>query len=193
MRDRVGRGEMRDGDEARAQRAFERGANGRGDGQGEGQGERNTGGEEGQPGSGEGAGEGQANAGEGDGSGSAGAARVEAETETITVDETEIAGGGGEGTGSQPGSSPLGRDRSPLAGRSHDREARLADGAGPNRAEVIGVAAGRGFASRGYGRVFADYAAAVEDALGATAVPEGKRYMVRRYFDLIRPRTGGGK
>jgi hypothetical protein len=24
-------------------------------------------------------------------------------------------------------------------------------------------------------------------------VPDGKRYMVRRYFDLIRPRTGGSK
>jgi hypothetical protein len=37
--------------------------------------------------------------------------------------------------------------------------------------------------------MFTDYAAAVEDALGATAVPEGKRYLVRRYFDLIRPRS----
>jgi hypothetical protein len=55
---------------------------------------------------------------------------------------------------------------------------------------VIGVAAGRGFASPGYARVFSDYQAAMEDALGATAVPEGKRYLVRRYFDLIRPRTG---
>jgi len=53
---------------------------------------------------------------------------------------------------------------------------------------VIGTAAGRGFASPGYARTFHDYAAAVEDALGATAVPEGKRYLVRRYFDLIRPR-----
>ena len=53
------------------------------------------------------------------------------------------------------------------------------------------MAAGRGFASPGYARVFSDYQAAMEDALGATAVPEGKRYLVRRYFDLIRPRTGG--
>ncbi|HEY5451853.1 MAG TPA: hypothetical protein VIQ54_24030, partial [Polyangia bacterium] len=42
----------------------------------------------------------------------------------------------------------------------------------------------------GYARVFADYQAAVEDALATTAVPEGRRYVVRRYFDLIRPRTG---
>ena len=111
----------------------------------------------------------------------------------MTIERSEVASGGGEGAGSQPGTSPLGRDQSPSSGRSHDREARVANGAGPNRAEVIGVAAGRGFATRGYNRVFADYAAAVEDAMGATAVPDGKRYIVRRYFDLIRPRTGGPK
>jgi hypothetical protein len=53
---------------------------------------------------------------------------------------------------------------------------------------VIGAAAARGFASPGYARAFADYTAAVEDALDTGALPEGKRYLVRRYFDLIRPR-----
>ena len=52
-------------------------------------------------------------------------------------------------------------------------------------------AADRGFAQHGYARVFADYQAAVEDAMATTAVPEGRRYVVRRYFDLIRPRTAG--
>jgi hypothetical protein len=70
----------------------------------------------------------------------------------------------------------------------NEAEVRIADSAGPGRAEVIGTAAGRGFASPFYARTFNDYAAAVEDALGATAIPEGKRYLVRRYFDLIRPR-----
>ena len=55
---------------------------------------------------------------------------------------------------------------------------------------MIGGAADRGFAQQGYARVFSDYQAAVEDALATTAVPEGRRYVVRRYFDLIRPRTG---
>jgi hypothetical protein len=96
---------------------------------------------------------------------------------------------GGDGIGHEPGGAPLGR-KGDLATRGQDAEARVADGAGPSRAQVIGVAAGRGFASPGYARVFSDYQAAMEDALGATAVPEGKRYLVRRYFDLIRPRTG---
>ena len=76
--------------------------------------------------------------------------------------------------------------------RGREAEARVANGAGPNRAEVIGGAADRGFAQRGYARVFSDYQAAVEDAMATTAVPEGRRYVVRRYFDLIRPRTGKG-
>jgi hypothetical protein len=94
----------------------------------------------------------------------------------------------GEGIGRQPGSDAAG-ERTPLGARGHDAEARLADGAGPNRAQVIGSAGGRGFAAEGYARVYADYSAAIEDALGATAVPEGKRFLVRRYFDLIRPRA----
>src|SRR5262249_23906077 len=73
--------------------------------------------------------------------------------------------------------------------RGDDSQVPLADGAGPSRAEVIGTAAGHGFASRGYARAYADYAAAVEDALAAAAVPDGKRYLVRRYFDLLRPRA----
>jgi hypothetical protein len=97
--------------------------------------------------------------------------------------------GNGNGIGHQPGGTPLGARRgdAKTAG-GNDADVRIADGAGPGRAEVIGMAAGRGFASPGYARTFSDYAAAVEDALGATAVPEGKRYLVRRYFDLIRPR-----
>jgi hypothetical protein len=95
--------------------------------------------------------------------------------------------GEGQGIGKQAGGAPLGaRDDGP--GRGRETEARLASGEGPNRAEVIGSAAGRGFVAGGYARVYADYAAAVEDALGATAVPEEKRFIVRRYFDLIRPR-----
>ncbi len=101
-----------------------------------------------------------------------------------------VAAGGG--VGRESGGPPLGRATGP-GNRGQETEARVADGAGPNRAEVIGVAAGRGFAAPGYARVFADYQSAVEEALGSTAVPEGKRYLVRRYFDLIRPRDGGGR
>ncbi len=100
------------------------------------------------------------------------------------------AGAGGDGAGNEAGGKPLGQ-RQDTRARGHETEARVASGAGPNRAEVIGGAASRGFAQRGYAGTFREYEAAVEDALTATAVPEGRRYVVRRYFDLIRPRTGG--
>ena len=97
--------------------------------------------------------------------------------------------GNGDGIGHQPGAAALGARRGEAdATAGSETDVPIAGGAGPGRAEVIGTAAGHGFASPGYARAFNDYAAAVEDALGATAVPEGKRYLVRRYFDLIRPR-----
>jgi hypothetical protein len=96
--------------------------------------------------------------------------------------------GQGAGIGQQPGGDPLGPGAaSPTRGR--EREAHLRGGAGPTRSEVIEAAAQRGFASGGYGRVFGDYQAVVEESLTSGAVPEGKRYLVRRYFQLIRPRT----
>ncbi len=120
-----------------------------------------------------------------------GALAVEATGLSMRGSADSDGSGTGEGTGNQAGGEALGPSAEP-GGRTYDAQARVADGAGPNRAQVIGSAGGRGFSAEGYARVFADYAAAVEDALGATAVPEGKRYLVRRYFDLIRPRPTNG-
>ncbi|HVY36767.1 MAG TPA: hypothetical protein VHM31_02495, partial [Polyangia bacterium] len=96
------------------------------------------------------------------------------------------------GIGHESGGAPLaGRESAPGAA---GRDARMpgAESAGPSRAQVIDGAAGRGFASRPYARVYSDYRAAVEEALGGGAVPPGQQYVVRRYFDLIRPRAAAG-
>jgi hypothetical protein len=74
--------------------------------------------------------------------------------------------------------------------RGHEREVRVRDGSGPTRSEVIEASARRGFAAREYVRVFGDYQPVVEESLASRAVPEGRRYVVRRYFQLIRPRAG---
>ncbi len=199
LRARVSRGELGDGD-AQAMRSFGRAADG------EGAGPSGTS-DEVSAGAGAAAGNRQdapssranrlGNAADGEEGGAreskggaetaAASAAMAAEGSGASDDET----GNGNGIGHQPGGAPLGARRAETEA-SPGSEARddvpLRDGAGPGRAEVIGTAAGRGFASPGYARAFNDYAAAVEDALGATAVPEGKRYLVRRYFDLIRPR-----
>ncbi len=96
----------------------------------------------------------------------------------------------GSGIGAEPGGPVLG-SRSPAgtaAGRDTPAQVRD-DPAGSSRAAIIGGAAAGGFASAEYRRVFDDYHTAVEESLDATVVPPGRRYLVRRYFQLIRPRT----
>lgn len=64
-------------------------------------------------------------------------------------------------------------------------------GQGESRSEVIAGASERGFASRGYQRVFREYHTVAEEALGKDEIPGGYRFYVRRYFQLIRPREAG--
>ncbi len=59
---------------------------------------------------------------------------------------------------------------------------------GATRSEVILGGATRGFASRGYKRVYVDYLHHAEEVLEKEDVPPGYRFYVRRYFQLIRPR-----
>jgi hypothetical protein len=106
-----------------------------------------------------------------------------------------VGGGQGEGIGTAHVPDALGRTGGtpPPEGRGHETEARLKGGGGPSRAQVIEAAAERGFARGGYDRVYSDYQSAVEEALTAGDVPEGRRYVVRRYFQLIRPRATKSK
>ncbi|MEO8212554.1 MAG: hypothetical protein ABI560_05150, partial [Myxococcales bacterium] len=103
----------------------------------------------------------------------------------------EAAAGGG--VGNVAGGPVLGaRGRNLGGGRpGHDAAVTLLPGQGPgaSRAQIINGAAARGFASADYRRVFSDYRAAVEESMEAADVPAGKRFLVRRYFQLIRPRS----
>ena len=199
LRARVSRGELGDGD-AQAMRSFGRAADGKGAAP-SGTSDEVSAGAEAAEGNREGTGSGRANrlgndadrGGDGapENKGGAETAAASAAMAAEGSSASDDQAGNGSGIGHQPGGAPLGPRRGgPLArsGTETSDDVPIRDGAGPGRAEVIGTAAGRGFASPGYARTFDDYAAAVEDALGATAVPEGKRYLVRRYFDLIRPR-----
>jgi len=209
-RARLGRGELREGEAggAEGERQFQRAARGESD-SAPGDGRQGRGGEQQNPlGNAEGATGARAAEASREGRGGATAPGESGRPEGTEAGEGAAANGQrslveravgsagsaatGGGVGHNAGGPPLGRATGP-GSRGRETEARVADGAGPSRAEVIGVAAGRGFAAPTYARVFADYQSAVEEALGSTAVPEGKRYLVRRYFDLIRPRDGGGR
>jgi len=93
------------------------------------------------------------------------------------------------GIGSESGGSPLGA-RTTFGSRSGHQIAAAVEenSAGSSRAQTIGAAAARGFATASYRRVFDDYHVAVEESLDMTEIPPGQRRLVRRYFQLIRPR-----
>jgi hypothetical protein len=59
---------------------------------------------------------------------------------------------------------------------------------GASKREVILAAAERGFRGAGYQEVFAQYRTVVEDHLGRDRIPDGYRFYVHRYFQLIRSR-----
>jgi hypothetical protein len=94
----------------------------------------------------------------------------------------------GSGAGHERGGASLAdpTDRSgdhrTVAVRGDDR------GRGPSRSEVIRGGAARGFASRDYERVYAEYERHATESIERDEVPPGYRFYVRRYFDLIRPR-----
>jgi hypothetical protein len=59
---------------------------------------------------------------------------------------------------------------------------------GPTRSTVIREASAEGFASSGYKKVYADYSRITEEVLSEKRVPANARRMVKRYFQMIRPR-----
>lgn len=60
-------------------------------------------------------------------------------------------------------------------------------GRGPSRRETILSAAEKGFSSRSYEKVYADYRAIVEEVIKAESVPAGYKYYVKKYFQKIKP------
>jgi len=107
-------------------------------------------------------------------------------------------GGGGEGAGGPPaggkgwGTAHDGHvEGKATGGLSSNQDTQVAGqdtGQGGSRSEVIEGAAERGFASRGYQKVFREYQTVAEEALAKDEIPGGYRFYVRRYFELIRPR-----
>lgn len=196
-RERLRRGELDDGSRGASERRFARSARGASpEGQRGGHDQSGSG----QRGQGEPSGDGQPGASDesmagdtGEGAGASGDVFMQGDdgAESGSAVASASAGesaNGGDGAGKQAGGDPLGRGALPPT-RGHESEVRVRGGAGPNRSEVIAASARQGFAERDYVRVFDDYQPVVEESLASGAVPEGRRFVVRRYFQLIRPRA----
>jgi hypothetical protein len=110
-------------------------------------------------------------------------------------------GGGSErpGSGDSPaggkeagaGSSPeIKGEATSLDGTTEDVTAAAVDtGQGAASSEVVYGAAERGFTGSRYQKVYTQYRTVAEDVLQQDTIPAGYEFYVRRYFQLIRPRT----
>lgn len=112
---------------------------------------------------------------------------------------------GGQGAGQGEGKDGQGAGQGKEAGTGHDanlagKRTDLKSGTtdvqqqgldtqqGPSNSQVILSAAERGFKGAGYQKVFKDYHTVAEQQINKDQVPDGYRFYVHRYFQLIRPR-----
>ena len=95
-------------------------------------------------------------------------------------------GGQGWGVGHD---ANLKGDRTDLKSSTTSTRAEAQDtGQGPSNSEVILAAAERGFKGGPYKKVYKDYRTYAEQEINKDEIPDGYRFYVRRYFQLIRPR-----
>jgi hypothetical protein len=97
--------------------------------------------------------------------------------------------GGGRAWGSGAGGEPKGK-HTDIKGQSVDVRAEAVDTKqGHSNAEVIHSAGQRGFSSQPYRQVYKKYQTVAEGQIDKEKIPDGMRFYVRRYFQLIRPRN----
>jgi hypothetical protein len=103
----------------------------------------------------------------------------------------------GQGQGQDPGGQQWGTghdenlvgDPTAKSGNTSDQDLQGKQGKGPSRRETILAAAQKGFASRKYQDVYADYKRIVEEVMRTEKVPSSYKYYVKRYFTKIKPHS----
>jgi hypothetical protein len=188
----TGRGEPTSPGDARA--AFERAAQGRAGGAGAPAGERRQPGDRvvaalGAGGTAPRTSDGRAGR-DGDGPSERATAAAAAATGSAKAQAVALGSDGPPGDGE--GEAPLGRRSNATGGGFATAlpDAPDGEGDGPLRAEAIASGASSGFAAPAYQRAWTEYARVAEELVESNAIPAHRRELVRRYFDLIRPRRG---
>ena len=93
-------------------------------------------------------------------------------------------GPGGKGSGGNPRGASTDSDMGTV-----DVEASAADtGQGKVAEQTIKAAADKGFRGTKYKAVYQDFNTRAEARIKAEGIPDGYRFYVQRYFQLIRPR-----
>ncbi|MCB9738090.1 MAG: hypothetical protein H6747_02405 [Deltaproteobacteria bacterium] len=97
--------------------------------------------------------------------------------------------GQGEGYGEGEGGAESGTAK--RIGAARTEKVRGQQGDGPSTKQVFVDAARKGFAKTGWRDVYAEYSEVAEEMLEKESLPPGRKAMVRRYYELIRPRGSG--
>ena len=95
-------------------------------------------------------------------------------------------GGKKWGTGHKPG-TVKGRPTS-IGAKHTEKVAKGKHGAGPSEAQVFKGSADKGFSSTDYRKVYVSYKKIWQKVLNQEEIPPGYRYLIQRYFRLIKPR-----
>jgi hypothetical protein len=90
------------------------------------------------------------------------------------------------GTGHDPN---LTGDPTGKSGDTRDEDVQGVHGKGPSRRETVLSAAEKGFASKSYEQVYADYKRVVEEVMRSEKVPSSYKYYVKKYFTKIKPHS----
>lgn len=80
-------------------------------------------------------------------------------------------------------------DPTAKSGDTQDEDVQGIHGKGPSRRETILSAAQKGFASKGYEKVYADYKEIVEEVMRSEKVPSSYKYYIKKYFTKIKPHS----
>lgn len=154
------------------------------DGEGQGKGGKKPGGD----GEGEGEGEGQG-IGLGKGKGQGLEIPMPGQGDGPGGDKPGEGGGkGGKEWGKGAGGDVAGQETNPGFDTLDVEQQGLETNQGPTKSKTIQQAAERGFKGSDYEQVFKQYKTHAEDSIRKEQIPDGYRFYVQRYFQLIRPR-----
>lgn len=96
-------------------------------------------------------------------------------------------GSGGDGQGDAPGDKGEGEAKK-ATGAARTEHLQGQEGEGADTKKTFSDAARKGFAHQGWRKVFVEYSEVAEEMLDKEHLPAGRRALVRRYFEKIRPR-----
>jgi hypothetical protein len=95
------------------------------------------------------------------------------------------------GEGSQAGTdrgSDQGQGKKTAMDAARTEKVQGQQGSGPDVKQTFMDAARKGFARQGWREVYTEYSQVAEEMLDKEGLPPGRKALVRRYFEKIRPR-----